>query len=185
MNKVRTQMSERRFQHVLRVEKTALFLAEIYKESAEKTSIAALTHDYAKERPDDESRDVIISENMDLELLQFGNNIWHGPVGAVLVNKECRVEDPDILNAIQNHTIGNTDMSILEKIIFIADFTEEGRKFPGVEKARELSKTNIEEAVRFSIGHTLRHLLETNQMIYPKAVEIYNAWLPQNQEGNR
>src|SRR5690625_4721640 len=93
--RVAAQMSDKRFKHVLGVEETALLLAEKTDVSLEKVRLAALLHDYAKERADDESRDIIISENMDLEMLQYGNNIWHGPVGAVLVKKECRIEDEE------------------------------------------------------------------------------------------
>lgn len=184
LEKVKAKMSNRRFGHVLRVEETAIELAKKYGVSQEKASIAALLHDYAKERPDDESRDIIISENMDLELLQFGNNIWHGPVGAVLVRKECRVEEEEILSAIRHHTIGSPTMSPLEKIIFIADYIEPGRHFSGVEEARKLANESLEKAVPYSIRHTLLHLLEKEQLIYPRAVEVYNAWIPQKQEEN-
>ena len=180
IEKVSVQMSKKRLSHVLRVEETALELAKMYGVNLEKTSIAALLHDYAKERPDDESQDIIISENLDLELLKFGNNIWHGPVGAVLIQKEAKIEDEDILSAVRNHTVGLIRMSTLEKIIFIADYTEPSRKFPGVEEARTLSREDLDEALRFSIQQTLTYLLKEKQLIYPKAVEVYNAWVPQN-----
>lgn len=179
IDKVSAQMSEKRLKHVMRVEQTALSLAENQGLNLEKTSITALLHDYAKERPDDESQDVIISENLDLDLLKFGNNIWHGPVGAVLVQKELRVEDEEILSAIQKHTIGAPQMTPLEKVIFVADYIEPQRTFPGVEEARRLAYINIDESLKFAIQHTLVHLLAEKQLIYPKAVEVYNAWIPQ------
>lgn len=182
MQKVSAQMSEQRFLHVLRVEKTALELAKHHACDLEKVSIAALLHDYAKERPDDESQDVIISENLDLELLKFGNNIWHGPVGAIMIQKEAKIEDPEILAAVRNHTIGSIRMSMLEKIIYVADYSEPGRVFPTAEEVRLLSKSNLDDALRASIQHTLAYLLKEKLLIYPKAIEVYNAWVPKNQE---
>lgn len=103
---VQQTMSEQRMQHVLRVEETALQLAEKYGADLEKASIAALIHDVAKQQEDSEMRDIIISENLDLDLLQYGNAIWHGPVGAVLARRQFGIEDEEILRAIENHTIG-------------------------------------------------------------------------------
>lgn len=180
--RVAAQMSDKRFKHVLGVEETALLLAEKTDVSLEKVRLAALLHDYAKERADDESRDIIISENMDLEMLQYGNNIWHGPVGAVLVKKECRIEDEEILAAIARHTIGAREMTTLDKIIFIADYIEPGRNFPVVEKARALAGKDLDEAVKFKLQQTMLHLLNKKQLIYPQAIEIYNAWVPQKTE---
>lgn len=184
IEKLKTHMSKKRVQHVIRVEQKALSMVEGTDMNLEKVSIAALMHDYAKERPDDECRDVIISENMDLEMLQYGTSIWHGPVGAVLARKECRLEDPEILSAIAKHTIGDRIMSPLDKVIFVADYIESGRQFNGVEKARKLAEKDIDKAIKYKLQKTLSHLLAKEHLIYPKAVEVYNAWVPQKQEEN-
>lgn len=170
-------ISSKRVEHILGVEKTAVELAAQYGENAEKASIAALLHDFAKERPDEEMRDLIISENMDLELLQFGNNIWHGPTGASLVQTRFGVTDEDILNAIRNHTVGAPEMRLLEKIIYVADYIEPGRHFPGVEEARRLAYTDLDAAVAYATEQTLHHLMEKRAKIYPKAIETYNKWV--------
>ena len=78
MQKVQMQMSERRFRHVLGVEETAVALAAKYGVDEAKASIAALTHDYAKERPNDEFELIIRRDGFDLALLNYGNEIWHG-----------------------------------------------------------------------------------------------------------
>jgi predicted HD superfamily hydrolase involved in NAD metabolism len=176
IEKVSEALSARRLKHVLGVEEAAIQLAERYDADVEKVSIAALLHDYAKEQSDEEMRDVIISENMDLELLQYGNNIWHGPVGAILVKKLFGIEDEEILDAIRHHTVGSPTMGLIEQIIYVADFIEPGRSFPGVETARELAEHDLKETIAFSTIHTIEHLLEKNIQIYPKAIETYNAW---------
>ena len=119
MQKVSEQMSDKRFQHVLRVEKKALELANNYQIDKEKASIAALTHDYAKERPDEEMIDIIQNEGFSRELLEYGNAIWHGILGAYLVKIELGITDQEILDAITIHTTGAKEMSDLAKVIIL------------------------------------------------------------------
>ncbi|MCA5011375.1 bis(5'-nucleosyl)-tetraphosphatase (symmetrical) YqeK [Enterococcus sp. S22(2020)] len=177
MQKVQMRMSERRFLHVLGVEETAVALAAKYGASEEKASIAALTHDYAKERPDEEFELIIQRDGYDPELLAYGNAIWHGLVGASMVERELGIEDEEILQAIRLHTTGAAEMSLLDKIIYVADYIEPGRDFPGVKEARELALLDLDKAVAYETKHTLMHLIEKEQKIYPKTIETYNYWV--------
>lgn len=174
---IQSQMSRERFQHVLGVEQVAVQLAEKFGVSTEAASIAALTHDYAKERSDKEMQELIFSEKLDLEWLDYGSNIWHGPLGAVLVERELGISNPDILNAIRHHTIGAEKMTLLEQVIYVADYIEPGRNFPGVERARVLAAENLQKAVRYETKRILQHLIEQNRKIYPKTIATYNKWV--------
>jgi predicted HD superfamily hydrolase involved in NAD metabolism len=177
LQEVQMHMSERRFKHVLGVEETAIALAGKYGASKVKASIAALTHDYAKERPDDEFQLIIQRDDYDLNLLHYGNAIWHGLVGASMVQRELKIEDEEILQAIRVHTTGAAEMSLLDKIIYVADYIEPGRNFPGVQEARELALVDLDMAVAYETKHTLLHLIEQEQKIYPKTLETYNHWV--------
>ncbi|HGF8240928.1 TPA: bis(5'-nucleosyl)-tetraphosphatase (symmetrical) YqeK [Enterococcus faecium] len=177
MQKIQMRMSEQRFKHVLGVEETAVALAKKYGASPEKTSIAALTHDYAKERPDEEFKMVIVRDGFDPELLNYNNAIWHGLVGASFVERELGIIDAEILHAIRVHTTGAAKMSLLDKIIYVADYIEPGRDFPGVQDARAIAWADLDEAVAFETKHTLAHLLAQEQQIYPKTIETYNYWV--------
>ncbi|EFF31446.1 conserved hypothetical protein [Enterococcus faecium E1039] len=177
MQKIQMRMSEQRFKHVLGVEKTAVALAKKYGASPEKASIAALTHDYAKERPDEEFKMVIVRDGFDPELLNYNNAIWHGLVGASFVERELGITDAEILHAIRVHTTGAAKMSLLDKIIYVADYIEPGRDFPGVQDARAIAWADLDEAVAFETKHTLAHLLAQEQQIYPKTIETYNYWV--------
>lgn len=174
MQKIQMRMSEQRFKHVLGVEETAVALAKKYGASPEKASIAALTHDYAKERPDEEFKMVIVRDGFDPELLNYNNAIWHGLVGASFVERELGITDAEILHAIRVHTTGAAKMSLLDKIIYVADYIEPGRDFPGVQDARAIAWADLDEAVAFETKHTLAHLLAQEQQIYPKTIETYN-----------
>lgn len=177
IKKVQQSMSEKRFKHVLGVEATALKLAELYNVDLELASIAALTHDYAKERPEQDFRQLIVSHDYPLELLEFGNEIWHGVVGAEIVAKELGITEPQILTAIRKHTTGASEMSLLDKVIYVADYIEPGRDFPVVEEARKIAFTNLDQAVAFETKHTLLHLINTQRKIYPRTLETYNSWV--------
>lgn len=178
VEKLRAALKESRFQHVLRVEQTARELAQQNGVDQEKTSIAALCHDYAKERPDTDFIAEIKAKQLDPRLLNYGNAIWHGVVGAELVKGELGVWDEDILNAIRHHTTGAPVMSKLEQVIYMADYLEPGRDFPGVKKARVLTAANLGAGVAYQTKHTLAYLVANDKPVYPKTIETYNAWIP-------
>ncbi|GAW98378.1 bis(5'-nucleosyl)-tetraphosphatase (symmetrical) YqeK [Secundilactobacillus mixtipabuli] len=178
--KISKQLKPARFEHVQRVEQTAIQLAQQYGVDVEKASIAGLVHDYAKQRPDKDFIEAIHHYQLDPELVNWNNAIWHGVVGAELIKAELGIEDEDILNAVRYHTTGNHYMTKLAQIIYMADYIEPGRDFDGVEKARLLTSQSLELAVAYQTKHTLAYLLENNQRIYPKTIETYNAWVPQS-----
>lgn len=170
-------LSQKRYEHVLRVEKVGTQLAEHYGESVEKASIACLLHDLKKQEDDQTSRQTIIAENLPLDLLDFGNSVWHGPVAAVYAQKQLDVSDEDILNAVKNHTVGSEHMSMLEKIVFVADYIEPARNFPAAEKARNLAEKSLDAVVGYASRQTLQYLLENKLKIYPQTILTYNKYL--------
>lgn len=176
---VANQMSDKRLQHVLRVEAMALQLARIYGGDLEQVSVAALVHDYAKEREDQAFLTLIDEGAYPDGLCQFGNAIWHGLVGADMIQRELGIDDAAILQAVRVHTTGSANMSLLDKIIYVADYVEIGRTFPIVEEARKIAFQDIDEAVAFETLHTLSYLIEKKTLIYPKTIETYNHWVVQ------
>lgn len=174
---VKKKMSKKRFEHVIRVEKTAIQLAREYAADVEKASIAALLHDVAKEQSEAEMRDIVISENLNLDLLQFGSQIWHAPVGSILAEREYGISDDEILEAIKYHTIAAPEMSLIAQIIFVADYIEPGRTHEAAKEARKLASYSLRDAVRFEITQTIKYLVEKEERIYPSAIDAYNAWI--------
>ena len=180
LDKIAQKMSAKRFTHVLGVEETALKLAKIYHGNLEKASIAALVHDYAKERSDEEMIALIHEKSLDERLIAFGNNIWHGIAGAELIKKELDVFDEEILNAVRRHTTGDAQMTLLDKIIYVADYIEPNRSFPNVDEARKIAFQNLDQAVKYETKQTLSFLIEKQALIYPKTIDTYNAWVATN-----
>ena len=111
------------------------------------------------------------------DLLNWNNFIWHGVVGAEIIKDELKITDDTILNAVRHHTVGAPQMSTLDQIVYVADFIEAGRDFPGVSEAREIAAKDLTAAVSFETKHTLLYLLNGNKTIYPAAILTYNAYV--------
>ncbi|SHE77172.1 putative HD superfamily hydrolase of NAD metabolism [Seinonella peptonophila] len=167
-----------RYEHTLRVMETAIQLAkQINGLETEKVAVAAVLHDFCKCWPTIKLSQWIEHELNNLDLLLYDKELWHAPVGAEVVRSRFGVEDEDILNAIRFHTTGRPNMSILEKVIFIADVVEPGRSFPGVDELRSLANSNLNQAILTSLNHTIRFLLDKGKKIYPLTLETRNALL--------
>lgn len=177
IEKLKKALTQSRFEHVLRVEQMAIELAKKNDVDVEKASVAGLCHDYAKQRPDDNFIELIKKYRLDDILLQYGNAIWHGEVGYLLVQNELGVTDIDILNSIKHHTTGAKYMSKLEQIVYMADYIEMGRDFPGVEEARDITFNDLADGVAYQTKHTLQFLISSNKPVYPKTIDTYNEWV--------
>lgn len=171
---VKEQLTERRFVHTIGVMETAIELAERYGVDEEKAELAAIFHDYAKFRDKEEMRRIIIDQKMPQDLLQFHDELWHAPVGAYLVEKEAGISDAEVLEAIRCHTSGKINMSTLDKVLYVADYIEPGRDFPGVEQVRDSAKSSLDIAVIQAMKNTITYLLKRNQPIYPDTFHAYN-----------
>ena len=149
LTRVAASVSEYRYKHILGVEQAARKLALRFNEDEELASIAALVHDYAKERSGADFKQVIMANGLDQDLLNWNNFIWHGVVGAEIIKAELNINDERVLNAVRKHTVGAAVMTTLDKIIYVADFIEAGRDFPGVELARKLAEKDLDLAVAY------------------------------------
>ncbi|MEN2346073.1 bis(5'-nucleosyl)-tetraphosphatase (symmetrical) YqeK [Lentilactobacillus parabuchneri] len=176
--KLKNALTDSRFQHVLRVEQTAMDLAERNGVDVEMASIGGLVHDYAKQRPDKDFIEAIKTYHLDPELLNYGNAIWHGVVGWLFVKTELQITDIDILNAVRYHTVGHQFMTPLEQIVYMADYIEPGRNFPGVDEARKITFDNLQAGVAYQTKQTLSYLVAHNKPVFPQTIVTYNSWVP-------
>ena len=92
--------------------------------------------------------------------------LLHGPVGSILCETKYGIDDKDIKSAIFYHTTGRTNMTLLEKIIFLADYIEPSRDFPGVDTIRKLAEKDLNQAVLSAYNSTIKHLIDQDAYIY-------------------
>lgn len=171
---VKEQLTEHRYLHTVGVMETAINLAAKYGADKKKAELAAIFHDYAKFRPKEEMREIIIKEGMPSELLEYNSELWHAPVGAFLTEKEAGINDKEVLDAIRYHTSGRPGMVLLEKIIYLADYIEPGRHFPGVDEVRDLAETNLNKALIKAVQNTIMFLMKKGQPVFPASFQTYN-----------
>jgi len=173
------RLSEKRYLHSLGVAEEAERLAKRYGADTEKAYLAGLVHDCAKEIPEEETlsllRDVYhIEPDFAAKAAPW---LLHGTLGACVAKEEFGIEDEEILDAIRYHTTGKAGMSLLSKLIFIADFIEPGRSYPDVEMLRAMTYENLEEAMLFGIDYTIGLLVKKRMILHPDTVCCRNDLL--------
>lgn len=176
---VSSQMPEKRWIHTQGVMDTAVKLAERYGADPQKADLAAILHDVAKYWPVQQLRDILTKNRLNDELLRHDKQLWHAEVGAFVAERDYGVSDPEVLDAIRYHTSGREGMTLLEKIVCLADYIEPGRDFPGVNNIRELANHSLEEALAAGLDSTISLLVSRRQIIYPLTVLARNDLIKQ------
>lgn len=177
LGRIQSQVKASRFKHMLGVEKAAAELAARFGGDIYQASLAGLLHDYAKEVSTEEFFRLIENYRLDSDLKKWGNAVWHGKVGFLKIKEDLGLNDEEILHAIEVHTVGDKAMSLLDKIVYVADYIEEGRDFPGVEKARQLAELSLDKALAYETRETMIYLAKHNLPIYPQTLETYNSYI--------
>ncbi len=158
--KIEKVQDAKRFEHTLGVEYTAAALAMCHGASVEDARLAGLLHDCAKCFSDEKRLSVCEKKNIPITEIEGRNPfLLHAKVGAFLAKEKYGVENRDVLNAILYHTTGREGMSLLEKIIFVADYIEPGRKqAPNLPEIRRLAFQDLDKALLWILEDTLKYL---------------------------
>lgn len=178
-NDVRKTLSEYRFTHSLGVVKKAVELANIYGLDEEITRKVAIAHDIAKEMTDEEMLEYAKLNHIEVdEIESIKPSLLHGKIGADIATKKFGFTQ-DMVNAIKWHTTGRKNMSMLEKIIYVADKTEENRKGSRFDlaKSRELSTQDINQALIFLINEFIIYHIKNDGLIHPETINARNDLL--------
>lgn len=171
---VKEKLSEKRFYHSECVVERCIEYAKIYGVDEEKMKIAGIVHDIAKEIPKDEQ--VHVAEKYEVELDEFEKKhipLIHAKLGAVIAKKDFECSD-DICESIKWHTTGKENMSMMEKVLFIADATGRDRTFDNTEYLYKLAKENIDEAVRELLKECIIDVINKNSIVHPDAINAFN-----------
>lgn len=171
---VKSKMSLKRYTHTLGVVEMSEKLAKTYNADIEKCKVAALLHDICKEM-DMEYIKNICKNNFMNELSEEdleNNEILHGFAGAYYVKNELGIDDKEILSAIKYHTVGEKNMTLVEKIVYIADAIEYGRNYPSVVKIREETYKNLDRGILMEIEHKEKYLESIGKKSHPNTDEL-------------
>ena len=181
--KLKNELDESRYEHTIGVMDTAACLAMRYGADLTQALVAGLLHDCAKCIPNDKK--LKLCRKNGIEVTPFEEKVpflLHAKLGAWMAEHEYHVSDPAILSAIACHTTGKPDMSLLDKIVFIADYIEPGRnKAPGLPEIRRLSFTDIDQALIRILSDTLDYLASSNDPIDPATQNVLDYYLRREQ----
>lgn len=173
--KVKDYLTPNRYEHSLGVVEAATRLAEEYQIDIHKAKIAALVHDCAKGMDGEQLLKIAIQNNLKVDdIVKTQQELLHGPVGSIVAQKDLGIDDPEILRAIEFHTTGKINMTKLEKIIYLADYIEPGRNFPGVDELRKKAKRDLEEALLQAFDNTIQYVIKKHNLIHPNTIEARN-----------
>ena len=168
------RLSPRRREHSHRVAAEAVALAGRYGTSPEQAEIAGLLHDYCRELANDEILEAAARYGIPVGPVEARRpkNILHGPVAAAMLAEQGL--DPVIASAIALHTIGAAGMTVLEKCLYLADYCEPARDFPGVDGVRALAAGSLEKAVAAAARLSLMDIVMRGRGVVPAALALYN-----------
>lgn len=172
---LKEKLTERRYIHSLNVADSAKELARIYGADEDIAYTAGLIHDVCKDMPAGLQLSYMLENGMELTELEISAaKLYHAMCGLLFIKKEFGIDDENIINAVRYHTTGRSKMSLLEKIVFIADFISEERDYNGVEIMREKAKKSLEEATVEGLSFTIKELVENGKAVHPDTVDAYN-----------
>lgn len=173
IEKLQVSLSKKRFLHTLEVMNVAAALADHYQEDIEKAKIAGLLHDCAKEYSDSLRTQLCKELHVPIDsVMQQSPHLIHSFLGAEIAKLEYKVEDEYILNAIRYHTTGRAKMTLLEKIIFLADYIEPTRvPFEGLDTVRRLAYLQIDQALYKALDLTIHYVKSKKGILHPFTVQ--------------
>ena len=180
-------LSEKRFEHTLGVEYTSACLAMRYGADMEKARMAGLLHDCAKYLSADEK--VAYSKRYGMPMSKYEKKnpeLLHAKLGACFANVKYGVADPEILSAITWHTTGKPDMSLLDKIVYVAAYLEPNRnQAPNLAEVRELAFKDLDECLCQILEDSIKYLSNKKSTMDPmtrRTWEYYRIYRMRNQE---
>lgn len=197
MKKLRAKLEKKldahRYEHTLGVAYTAACLATLYGVDVTKAELAGLLHDCAKCMTNEERIELCNKHRLPISEAEKENPfLLHAKAGAFLASYKYDIQDEDILNAIRYHTTGRPGMSVLEKIIYVADYMEPGRKqAPNLLRIRQTAFKNLDEALLMILEDTLQYLHSVQHVADPMTQTTYDYYhleaeerRPKKQEDN-
>ena len=173
--RLRASIPEKRYAHSAGVAAEAVRLARLHGADAARAELAGWLHDCAKGIPVGEQ--VATCDRLGVPLDDWTRAcppVVHGALGAFLARRDYGVADEAVLQAIRRHTVGAPGMTLLDKIVYLADLVEPGRAFEGVDELRALVDRDLDEAILVSIERQLALNAARRRPLHPAMLLVWN-----------
>ncbi len=166
-----SMVKAKRLPHIRGTEKAAVELAERWGADPEKMRRAAILHDCTKYATKEEHLAICERYGIELDDLErSAEKLLHSKSGAALA-KYVFGQDDEIFTAILYHTTGRGDMTLAEKILYLADYMEPCRKFEGVEEMRHLAETDLDQAILMGVRMSIQEMMDRNRIVHHNTLE--------------
>ena len=175
MQKLKLELDAVRYQHSVNVMETSELLARHYGADLNKARLAGILHDCGKNYKGDKAREYIQKIGYEADRVEWiQTRLLHGVIGEHLAKTVYEVTDTEVLNAIHWHTTGRPGMTLLEKIIYCADYIEPLRNFQGIENSRKSAFEDLDRCVVDCADSTIRYIVDKGVLLHGKTVETRN-----------
>ncbi len=181
---LKKNLNEKRFAHTMGVAQTAQSLAEKWGANTQDAFLAGLVHDCAKEVPLDKTIELLEQDGVKLgEMEKRSPGILHAPLGAILARDIFGIANEDVLSAVRYHTTGRENMTLLEKIVYVADFIEPNRPYKEAEIIRLIAEEDIDKAVLCETDMVIKFNIDKGRFIHTDTIKTRNYFLIMINEG--
>lgn len=172
---LQSRLNDKRYHHSLCVANEAVRLAEKYGANKEKAYIAGLLHDITKNAPAEEHLHIFDSFGIMLNgIEQNAEKLWHAISGAAFVEHLLGITDQEIIDAIRYHTTARGNMTLLDKILYLADFTSEDRDYDDVDTMRNLVEKSMQESLLYALSYSIKDLVSNGKALHLDTINAYN-----------
>lgn len=172
---IRNMLRDDRYVHSLGVADSAAMLARLYGEDEKRAYCAGLLHDVTKHiEPSMHEKLVLLAGESMTDEEKSNPSVWHAMSGAAYLKEGLNVKDGEIISAVRYHTTGKKGMTLLEKIVYIADFISADRDYPDVDVMRTLAPQSLEKAALYALRYCIGNLIKTGKIIHTDSVDFYN-----------
>ena len=174
---LKTRLTPKRFAHVLGVAETAENYAKLYGTDPAKAEIAGLLHDCTKDYSYKIQLKILEDYGVQTRLEDRKEPIIHSIPAPISAKYDFGIDDEEILNALRYHTTGRAEMTLLDKIIYVADFTEPTRNYSDVNFYREKAENNLDEALFLGMKWIIRDKIDNDKFLHPDSIKMFNSLL--------
>ena len=172
---LKSRLNVNRFYHSVCVADEAKRLAEKYGADTEKAYLAGLLHDITKNSSKEEHLQIFSQFGIMLnDIEKNAEKLWHAMSGAAYVKHILKIEDDEIISAIRYHTTAKADMTLLEKIIYLADFTSADRDYDDVSVIRQYVDESLDKAFIYALQYSICDLVNNKRRVHLDTLEAYN-----------
>ncbi len=172
---LKERLTDKRYYHSLCVADEAKRLAIKYGGDVDRAFLAGLLHDITKNAEKQEHFELFDKGNITLsDIEKNSEKLWHAMSGPIYIKEYLDVKDPHVLDAVRYHTTAKKDMSLLELILYLADFTSADRDYEDVEVIRRYVNESLDKAYLYALDYTVNELKQKNAAIHPDTLEAYN-----------